>query len=138
MSTTEVQYGSLREKIRAEKAEREAAYANFERVSQLAHEKGHEAATAVTPTPMVVQGYEDTPVMDGICGFGWIWFKGNTRWGRWAKKNLGAGKSYPGGLQIWVGDYNQSYTRKAEYARAYAQVLREELGIDAYGQSRVD
>ena len=127
-------------------AKNEAQSAEYERVSILAHEKGHESATEVIPTPMVVGGYNHLtgktthypPVMDGVCGFAEVCFKGTTSWARWAKKNLNVSRGYPTGLRLWIGDYGQSLTRKEAYARAYAKVLCEELGIDAYVKSRMD
>ena len=123
-----------------------AQHEKFREVSKVAHDAGHQAATTIIPTPMVVVGrdpetgrtYEYEPIADGVCGFAWIWFKSNTSWARWAKKNLRVGKGYPNGLRIWVNDYRQSLTRKEAYAEAYAKVLREELGIEAYGMGRMD
>ena len=63
--------------------------------------------------------------------------KGNTAFGRWAKKMGVAKKAYGGGLQIWISDFNQSMERKYAYARAFAASL-EAHGIDAFADSRMD
>mgnify|MGYP001268878037 CR=1 FL=1 len=74
---------------------------------------------------------------DGVCGFAWVSFKGNTPFGRYMKKVGQARKAYGGGLQVWVGAFGQSMTRKEAYASAYAATLRA-AGIDAYSDSRMD
>jgi hypothetical protein len=109
-----------------------------------ARRAGMVAGQSVIPEPMVVQQigaggevlktYE--PVMDGVCGFAWVQIKGNTTFGRWAKQN-GASKAYPNGLMFWVGEFDQSMTRKEAYASAFAKVLNE-AGIQAYADSRMD
>lgn len=110
---------------------------------------GRAAAEACVPTPMIVGEakslFDDTIdttkptyfVADGVCGFAWVFFKGNTAWGRWASKNGIARKAYGGGLQIWVSGYGQSVARKEAYARAFAATLNE-AGITAYAGSRLD
>lgn len=121
---------------------------NFQAIHDQAHAAGHAAATGMTPTPMVVGtaiGFSNQLdrtkptylVEDGVCGFAWVAFAGNTAWGRWAKKAGIARAHYPKGLCVWVRDYNQSMQRKEAYATAYAQVLRDN-GIDAYPGSRMD
>lgn len=110
---------------------------------------GKAAAEAAVPVPIVV-GEETSPfsgqvdyskptyfVSEGLCGFAWVWFKGNTAWGRWATKNGVARKAYGGGSQIWISGYGQSVTRKEAYAQAFAAVLRDN-GVDAYAGSRLD
>lgn len=114
---------------------------DFRAIWDEANKAGVAAAQACKPIPMTV--YEDRPggqswhVPDGVCGFAWIAFKGNTPWARWAKKNAGATKNYPSGLHIWVSDFGQSMARKEAYARAFAKVLNEN-GIEAYADSRMD
>ena len=117
----------------------------FDSLYNAAHMAGLDAATAMTPTPMAVQnadifGNRFGPVSviaDGPCGFAWVAFKGNTAFGRWAKKMGVAKKAYGGGLQIWISDFNQSMERKYAYARAFADTLNE-AGIDAYASNRMD
>ena len=118
---------------------------SFDSVFSAAHMAGLDAATAMTPTPMAVQNADIfgntfgpvSVVADGPCGFAWVAFKGNTPFGRWAKKMGVAKKAYGGGLQIWISDFNQSMERKYAYARAFASCL-EAHGIDAYADSRMD
>ncbi len=103
-----------------------------------AHQAGHEAATKVVPEPMTVVGAKQIwHVPEGMCGFAWVVFKGNTSFGRWALKNKLARKAYSGGLHLWVSDYEQSYDRKSAYAAAFAEVLRKH-GVDAYADNRLD
>jgi len=110
---------------------------------------GQAAAEAAIPTPMVV-GEETSPfsgVLDyskptyfepeGLCGFAWVKFAGNTGWARWAKKEGYARPSYSGGYMLSVRGYGQSVTRKEAYAQAFADVLRE-AGVTAYAESRLD
>lgn len=115
-----------------------------------AHKAGMQAATKCTPTPMVVARVIDIAtdeidpstievVDDGVCGFAWI----NIRPARGAfvtylkAAGIGSSDSYYGGYTIWVSDFNQSMTRKYEYAKAFAQVL-ESWGITANASSRMD
>lgn len=113
---------------------------NFQQIHDAAHAAGMAALDASTPTPMVVSDNRSGQkwfVADGVCGFAWVKFAGNTAWARWAKSMKLASKAYPNGLMIWVGYGNQSMTKKEAYAAAYAQVLRDN-GITAYSQSRMD
>jgi hypothetical protein len=99
---------------------------------------GKVAAGECVPAPMVVQGYESEPVMDGVCGFAWVVIKpATTAFARWLKRTGRARANYGGGLAVWVMGYNQSMTRKEAYARAFARVLSD-AGIRAYAQSRMD
>lgn len=100
---------------------------------------GAEAAANCIPTPMVVTdrgGYREV-VADGVCGFAWVTFPGNTAFGRAMKKAGIADTAYPKGLMVWISDYGQSMARKEAHARAYAEVLRKH-GIKAYAASRMD
>ena len=109
---------------------------------------GAAAGSAVVPVPMVVSQLSNPLddrsaatkqwfVPDGVCGFGWVSFAGNTPFGRWAKKNGHAHKGYPTGLSISSRLMTQSLTRNEAWAHAVADVLRGH-GITAYGQSRID
>lgn len=85
---------------------------------------------------------ESAPVYkvdDGPCGFAWINVKpANSRFAKWMRKEGIAEKRYGGpGVSIWVGQYNQSYAKKSAYARAFAEVLRDN-GINAWSESRLD
>ena len=116
---------------------------DYQTLIEDAHREGMTALNECCPTPMVVVGHSHTGesnawyVDEGMCGFAWIEFAGNTDFGRWAKKMKVATKAYPKGLMIWVSEGNQSYDRKRAYAEAYARVLNE-AGIKAYANSRLD
>lgn len=154
-------YGSLREKIAAEKAEREDRYAKFEAAHHKALAAAHQAGLDAVPDPMVVTQHaspldDDSPVVkswyvgEGACGFGWVQsYPGNSSFAHWAKKHAGFRAGYPGGIQLWSraedhqGYQTQSVTRNEAWARAYAATMREELAEVApnqkfYGQSRLD
>lgn len=131
-------------KARAAKAVKDAC---FRELYEKAHRAGMAAAEACRPTPMMVvdadpltgQPKPDAQryvVDSGVCGFAWVSFKGNTAFGRWAKKN-GATSNYPTGLRFWVSYFGQSLERKEAYARAFAEVLRAG-GVTAYSHSRMD
>jgi hypothetical protein len=117
----------------------------FKQLHEQAHEAGMKAGNDINPNPMVVSevDIQGNPrgrswyVSEGACGFAWVAFKGNTAWGRWAKKQGIAGSHYPSGLCVWVYEFGQSISRKEAYAGAYAQVLRT-AGIDACAGSRLD
>ena len=113
---------------------------DFAAIHKMADAAGKAAALALTPNPMIVRsadGAKSWLVPDGVCGFSWIEFPGNTAWGRWTKKTGLSRAGYPKGLCMWVHDYNQSMQKKEAYARAYAAKLREK-GIEAWAQSRMD
>jgi len=80
------------------------------------------------------------------CGFAWVTVseKGSTKMGR-ALKAIGFRKAYldiqsNGGLELWnpSGLLVQNVDVKEAGAEAYAEVLRNELGVTAYAGSRCD
>ncbi len=76
------------------------------------------------------------------CGFAWVevhGVKGNTKLGR-ALIEAGFSKSYRGGLQLWnpSGLGVQNVDTLEEGARAAAEFLRQQLGVEAYAGSRLD
>ncbi len=121
----------------------------FGAIVKLANEAGRKAVEGFTPTPMIVGtpttlfGNDIDPtkqtyfVADGVCGFAWVRFKGNTSFGKWAKAKGLARDAYPTGLAISIHDYNQSLQKKEVHASAFAAVLREH-GISAWSESRMD
>ena len=131
------------------KADREARYAEFERLWSAAHSAGLAAALAATPPAMVVQRRSDpmddtSPiekewiVPDGPCGFAWITVPGNSSFARWRKKVGTADRDYYGGCCIKnVHEFNQSLIRKTAYAIAFARVLQD-AGIPAHAHDRID
>lgn len=105
---------------------------------QEAYDAGMAAGNGCVPEPMgVTDGTNNWIVADGVCGFAWVKFPGNTGFGRWMKKQNLASKSYPSGLSYWVSEFNQSMTRKKAFANAAAEVLRKH-DIKAYAGSRID
>ena len=134
------EYATLREKIAAEKAERQQRYASFAALWDKAHAAGMEAGNAAQPQTMVVtDGRQEWRVPEGPCGFASVVvYPGNCSFALWAKKNRNATKAYRGGMTVrWVSEFNQSYTRKDAYAQAFAAVLND-AGIKAYGERRLD
>jgi len=123
---------------------------DFRLIYEEAHRHGVAAATATTPTPMLVYesvGLTDTPlkggkqwvVEGGVCGFAWVNIK-PARGGfvKYLKaQGIGRLDSYQGGWTIWVGDYGQSMERKHAYAAGFVQVLKRH-GINAGAYSRMD
>lgn len=91
-----------------------------------AHEAGMKAA--------IESGLDENK---GACGFAWVWFAGNTKFGKWMLKNGYASKDYPTGLHVWVCEFGQSVDLKERYAYAYAKVLKD-AGLDARAGSRLD
>lgn len=115
---------------------------DFDDLFRQAELAGIAAGNAASPTPMIVVGYENDPVVDGVCGFAWVNFKMKPglarKFGRFLQENkLGRKDSYAGGVTIWISDHGQSMTRKEAHAAAMAKVLQE-AGIDAYSASRMD
>lgn len=121
---------------------------DFSPIWQEAVEAGHKAANEAIPTPMTVVEHsnplnDNSPVRqtyhvpEGVCGFAWIRTKGNTSFGRWAKKHAGFRKSYPSGISFWVSEFGQSYERKMAFATAAAKVLKSH-DIEAYAGGRLD
>ena len=110
---------------------------------------GKAAAEAHKPRPMTVTAHanpldnnsapvESWYVSEGVCGFAWISVKGNTSFGRWAKKH--AGFRTGGGhmkTYLWISQFGQSYERKRVFAQAAVEVLRQH-DVDAWSGSRLD
>lgn len=133
------EYASLREKIAAEKAEREERYTHFAEVYAAAQADGLQAGYDVTPTPMYVTGY--APVMDGVCGFAWVNIRpGNSSFAQWLKREGHARTdSYAGGVTIWISAHGQSMSRKQAHADAMAEAFKREFpNLRIYSASRMD
>lgn len=75
------------------------------------------------------------------CGFAWVTIRdARSRAAKYAIKVLGAKTGNYGsgpGATLWISDYDQSYSRKSAYARAFAETLRN-AGIVAYAGDRLD
>ena len=104
-----------------------------------AYKAGQEAGQTLAPRPMgITDGVTTWVASEGPCGFAWVNVRpGNSSFSRWLKKTDRASKAYRGGVDIWIGDFNQSMTRKMACAQVMAEVLRE-AGIKAYAGSRMD
>ncbi len=116
---------------------------DFEKLWEEAKADGYVAGVDAAPTPMIVSGYEDQPVMDGACGFAWVNFKMKggmgRKFGRWLIDNGHARKdSYVGGCMIWISEHGQSMARKEAHAHAMAETLQRAGIEDAHGMSRMD
>jgi hypothetical protein len=124
---------------------------DFQDLYERAHQAGMNAASAAKVQPMIVgtptsifsNDIDETKptyfVPDGPCGFAEVIVKpGNSRFANWLKRNdIGSTRHYGGGVSVWVSQFGQSYQRKMEYARAFADVLRSE-GINAFSTGRLD
>ena len=76
------------------------------------------------------------------CGFAWVSVydvRSTSKLGKLLAKH-GFGKAYNGGLQLWDPSRHptQSISVLEAGAYAYAEVLVNELGLKAYGGSRLD
>lgn len=122
-------------------------YAKERNIFEEAHAAGMKAGEAHTPRPagfyradMNGNRLSETEIVfDGVCGFAWIIVKpGNSRFANFLKaESLGRRDSYYGGVNVWVGYFNQSMEKKEAYADAFAKVLTDH-GIKAYSMSRMD
>jgi hypothetical protein len=148
-----MEYGSLREKIAAEKVARVAKYGAFEAAYAKAAEAGRAAGEAKVPRAMMVSQPSNPldanslpkamwHVPEGVCGFAWVNVSpGNSSFAKWLVKNKLARKAYGGGVDIWISAFNQSMERKEACAQAMASVLKAELGeskLSIYASSRLD
>ena len=101
---------------------------------------GKLAANMAVPPVMVVRSDsgQEWRVPDGPCGFAWVTIRpANSVAGKFAAKLPGWKLAYGGGMQFWVGDYNQSMVRKEAFAHAFAATLVAH-GIVASSGSRMD
>jgi hypothetical protein len=77
----------------------------------------------------------------GACGFAWVnvyKVRSNSKLGK-ALSEVGFRKGYGGGLQLWNQWWSGQSVDAAEHgATAYAQVLVQELNLEAYSGSRLD
>ena len=80
----------------------------------------------------------------GPCGFAWVDIyrvRKNSKLGK-ALATVGFRKSISGSLQLWNGRAGwwagQSVDAAGHGAYAYAQVMKEQLGLDFYACSRLD
>jgi len=156
--TTEMVYGSLREKIAAESARKAEEHQRWQILVRDAEDAGRAAGTFCLPPTMVVVGkdrnghQQEWRVPEGPCGFAWVKFipeagGESRRFVNWATGKVKtkypchfkADKAYSGGFDYWIHDYNQSVTRKERHADAFAAALAGKIpGLKVYGGSRLD
>jgi hypothetical protein len=109
---------------------------NLEAVQDALNEAGIQARTAAK------QMYSKIGERDA-CGFAWVNVYGvrsNSKLGK-ALQSAGFRKDYTGSLQIWnpSGHPTQSISVKEAGADAYAEVLKQKLGLEkVYSGSRMD
>jgi hypothetical protein len=77
----------------------------------------------------------------GACGFAWVnvyKVRSNSKLGK-ALCEVGFRKGYGGGLQLWNQWWMGQSVDAAEHgATAYANVIKQELNLEAYSGSRLD
>ena len=106
------------------------------KVQDACNEAGIQARTAA-------KAFYDQHGDRDACGFAWVTVHGvrsNSRMGK-TLSTYGFSKSYTGGLQLWnpSGAATQSISILEAGADAYAQVLKDKLGLDkVYAGSRMD
>jgi len=109
---------------------------NLEAVQDACNEAGMAARTAAKIS------YNQIGERDA-CGFAWVnvWgVRSNSKLGK-ALQAAGFRKDYTGSLQLWnpSGHHTQSISVKEAGADAYAQVLKQKLGLEkVYVGSRLD
>lgn len=124
---------------------------SYSQILNEAHIAGMAAGEDKIPTPMVVAQHEDvlddnSPIKQswfvpqGVCGFASVITSehGNSKFVKYLK-SIGEGdKYYYGGYYVkWVREFGQSYEKKVDYAKAFADVLNS-YGIKAAIESRLD
>ncbi len=109
---------------------------NLDAVQDAVNEAAHQARTAAK---LALQKYGDRDA----CGFAWVNVYGvrsNSKLGK-ALQAAGFRKDYTGSLQLWNPSKAavQSLNILEAGAEAYAQVLRDKLGLErCYAGSRMD
>lgn len=115
----------------------------FSALLEKAHEAGRAKAAIMAAAPGGVQYVRAGTAMNfsepfPICGFAWVNIRpGNSPFANWLKKNDLAHKDYYGGVNIWIGDYDQSMDLKYAHAMGMVEIFKE-AGILAYAGSRLD
>lgn len=111
----------------------------YQKIYEDAHKSGIEAVKKASIVPMtVMSGSQKWFIEDGVCGFAWVKvMPANSKFARFLVQKGVAKKAYDGGVNMWIGDFNQSLQKKEVYARAFANVLKKH-GVNAYADSRID
>ena len=105
----------------------------------LAHNRGLNAASGVTPKPMIVRdGIRTFEVAGGPCGFASVRIMpARGKLVSWLKSNKIGYKSYQGGWTIPCHEFGQSMELKEVYAREMVKAFQEH-GLNVYFESRMD
>jgi hypothetical protein len=109
---------------------------NLEAVQDACNEAAMQARTAAK------EMYSKIGERDA-CGFAWVNIYGvrsNSKLGK-ALQSVGFRKDYTGSLQLWnpSGHHTQSISVKEAGADAYAEVIKQKLGLEkVYSGSRMD
>jgi len=130
----------FKEMVAQQATEREERNGKFEELWKQACEAGYAAGASANQQIVTAmdeisgQTYEPFP----ICGFAFVHVTpGNCAFANWLKKNGIGRKAYSSGVEVWIGDYGQSYDKKMAHAGAAAKVLNA-AGIKAYAGGRLD
>ena len=119
-----MKFNTLREKIAAEKVEREARYQEFSAWLTQAHEAGIKSTQSFEQESNVVNGHV------------WVIVRpGNSSFAQYAKKH-GWKRANSGGIILWIDEFEESMIKKFEYAKAFALTLNSH-GITAFADERM-
>jgi hypothetical protein len=136
------QYGSLREKIAAEKVirlQRNESFAALWADANM-HAVGVVKATAVAPMGVCTSDGKLIDIVEGgTCGFAYLTVRpANGAFARWLKAKGIGHRSYYGGWEVSIQSYGQSMARKEAHAAAMAEYLASKgiAGVSHY--SRMD
>ena len=101
-------------------------------------------AKAMSAAQLAAQAFSDKHFGGrdgGACGFAWVnvyKVRSNSKLGK-ALAEVGFRKDYSGALQLWNKWWPGQSVDAAEHgATAYAQVIAQELNLEAYSGSRLD
>jgi len=101
-------------------------------------------AKAMSAAQLAAQAFSDKHLGGrdgGACGFAWVnvyKVRSNSKLGK-ALAEVGFRKDYSGALQLWNKWWPGQSVDAAEHgATAYAQVIAQELNLEAYSGSRLD
>lgn len=114
MSSNEIKFGSLRERIAFEKAERAKLRAKFAQDMEAAWIHADAVARAMQPTPMVVHNPATGAVHvvpDGVCGFAHVTIRPRTcKLARFAIEELGwRSNSWHKRAELSIQEFGQSW-----------------------------
>jgi len=123
--------------------ERERRYSGFEALIESADRAGMIAVfedfalfAASNPEYAGVDPFTTDCLPGDYCGFVWIITKGNTSFGRWAKRAKGWEKGYRG-VRMFVSRFGMTMRRNEIYAEPFVGALNQ-AGIEARCVSRID